>query len=78
MNHIPEPIKDKASRAFKTFKDKVMGLYKMVKGEKEEKSEESFNLVALEKAFDRAYRSYRINGRSRMDVETFLIGLDKT
>ena len=33
--------------------------------------EESFSSVELEQAFDRAYRSYRINGRSRMDVDTF-------
>ena len=31
----------------------------------------SFNLVELEQAFYRAYRSYGINGRSRMDVHTF-------
>ena len=27
INHVPKPIKDGASRAFKTFKDKVMELY---------------------------------------------------
>ena len=26
INHVPKPIKDGASRAFKTFEDKVMGL----------------------------------------------------
>ena len=26
VNHIPEPIKGKAGRAFETFKDKVVGL----------------------------------------------------
>ena len=31
----------------------------------------SFNSKELEQAFDRAYRSYRINGKSRMDVGTF-------
>ena len=34
VNHVPKTIKDKASRAFKTFKDKVMGLYNRVKGKK--------------------------------------------
>ena len=68
VNLIPEPIKEKASRAFKTFKDKIMEFYKRVKG-KEPK--ESFNPIELEQAFDRAYRSYRINGRSRIDVDTF-------
>ena len=33
VNHVPKTIKDKASRAFKTFKDKVMGLYNRVKGD---------------------------------------------
>ena len=32
INHVPKPIKDGASRAFKTFKDKVMGLYNRVTG----------------------------------------------
>ena len=32
VNHIPKTVKDKASRAFKTFKDKIMGLYNTVTG----------------------------------------------
>ena len=32
INHVPKPIKDGASRAFKTFKDKIMGLYNRVPG----------------------------------------------
>ena len=32
VNHIPKTVKDKVSRAFKTFKDKIMGLYNMVTG----------------------------------------------
>ena len=32
INHVPKPIEDKASRAFKTFKNKVMGLYDRIKG----------------------------------------------
>ena len=30
VNHVPKSVKDKASRAFKTFKDKIMGLYNRV------------------------------------------------
>ena len=30
INHVPKLIKDGASRAFKTFKDKIMGLYNRV------------------------------------------------
>ena len=33
--------------------------------------EESFNPIEHEQAFGSAYRSYRIDGRSRMDVDTF-------
>ena len=32
INQVPKPIKDGASKAFKTFKDKVMGLYNRVTG----------------------------------------------
>ena len=32
INHVPKPIKDGASKAFKTFKDKVMGLSNRVTG----------------------------------------------
>ena len=39
VNNVPEPIKEKASRAFKKFKGKIMGLYEWVKGEKELKKE---------------------------------------
>ena len=77
IRHVPKPIRNKASRAFKTFKDKVRGLYDRIKGEKEPKEEkqngeeDSFNPYEVERAFRGAYRSFRINGRSRMDVDTF-------
>ena len=80
VNHVPKTIKDEANRAFEAFKDKVMGLYNNLiskrnsikKKIKELKgSHESFNPIELEQAFNRAYRSYRINGRSRMDIDTF-------
>ena len=32
VNHVPKTIKDGASRAFKTFKDRIMGLYNMITG----------------------------------------------
>ena len=43
VNHVPKTIKDKASRAFKTFKDKVMGLYNRVKGEKNANTDNELN-----------------------------------
>ena len=32
IDHVPKPIKDGASKAFRTFWDKVMGLYNRVTG----------------------------------------------
>ena len=70
INHVPKPIKDGASRAFKTFKDKIMGLYNRVTGSgnrtleaqlKGSRSRET-KPIELEQAFRGAYRSYRING----------------
>ena len=54
-----------------------MGLYESFKGKGSEETnkffspKESFTPVELEQPFDTAYRSYRINGRSRVDVDTF-------
>ena len=38
VNHVPEPIKERVSRAFKTFKGKITGLYEMVRGKKNPKN----------------------------------------
>ena len=84
INHVPKPIKDGASKAFKIFKDKVMGLYNRVTGsagnETRIKESKPFKPIELEEA----YRSYRVNGRPKIDVDTFfnrirkeLIGLIK-
>ena len=75
INHVPKPIKDGASKAFKTFKDKVIGLYNRVTGstgnETRIKKPRPFKPIELEEAFGGAYRSYRINGKPKMDVDTF-------
>ena len=75
INHVPKPIKDGASKAFKTFKDKVMGLYNRVTGfagnETRIKGPEPFKSIEPEQAFGGAYRSYRVNGRPKIDVDTF-------
>ena len=94
INHVPKPIKDGASRAFKTFKDKIMGLYNRVTGSGNQTpeaqrsagpaTEEPKPFKPIEHEFGGSYRSYRINGRPKMDVDTFfnrirksLIGLIK-
>ena len=69
INHVPKPIKDGASKAFKTFKDKVMGLYNRVTGstgnETRIKEPKPFKPTELEQAFGGAYRSYRIMENQR-------------
>ena len=97
INHVPKPIKDGASREFKTFKDKVMGLYDKVAGSTQQSTGPStaelgaaisepkpFKPIELEQAFGGAYRSYRVNGSPKIDVDRFfnrirkeLIGLSK-
>ena len=75
INHVPKPIEDGASKAFKTFKDKIMGLYNRVTGsagnERRIKGPEQFKPIELEQAFRGAYRSYRVNGRPKIDVDMF-------
>ena len=79
INHVPKTIKDGTSRAFKTFKDKIMGFHNRLTGNQtQHKIEgggphkpEPLNPIELEQAFDGTYRSYRINGRPRMDADTF-------
>ena len=81
INHVPKPIKDGASKAFKTFKDKVMGLYNRVTGstgnETRIKESKPFKPIELEQAFVGAYRSYRINERPKIDVDTFFNRIGK-
>ena len=81
INHVPKPFKDGASKAFKTFKDKVMGLYNRVTGstgnETRIKEPKPFKPIELEQAFRGAYRSYRINGRPKIDVDAFFNRIGK-
>ena len=76
INNVPKPIKDGASKVFKTFKDKVMGLYNRVTGsagnETRIKEPKPFKPIELEQAFRGAYRSYRVNGRPKIDIDMFL------
>ena len=81
INHVPKPIKDGASKAFKTFKDKVIGLYNRVTGstgnETRIKEPKPFKPMELEQTFGGAYRSYRINGRPKIDVDMFFNRIGK-
>ena len=90
INHVPKPIKDGASKAFKTFKDKIMGWYNKVTGSTQWNTGHStteqgtastepkpFQPTELEQAFRGSYRSYRVNGRPKMDVDTFFKRIKK-
>ena len=90
INHVPKPIKDGASKVFKTFRDKVMGLYDRVAGsiqwstgpstaEQGAASAEPkpFKAIGLDQAFGGAYRSYRINGKPKIDVDKFFNRIKK-
>ena len=81
INHVPKPIKDGASRAFNTFKDKVMGLYNRVTGstgnETRIKEPKPFKPIELEQALGGPYRSYRVNGKPKIDVDTFFNRIGK-
>ena len=90
INHVPKPIKDGASKAFKTFKDKVMGLYNRVTGSTQRSTglsttergtastePEPFKSLKLEQAFNGAYRSYRIGGSPKIDVDMFFSRIRK-
>ena len=81
INRVPKPIKDDASKAFKTFKDKDMGFYNRVTGstgnETRIKEPKPFKPIELEQAFGGAYRSYRINGRPKTDVDAFFNRIEK-
>ena len=58
-----------------------MGLYNRVTGstgnETRIKEPKPFKPIELEQAFGGAYRSYRVNGRSKIDVDTFFSRIGK-
>ena len=66
INHVPKTIKDgakdgKDGKAFKTFKDKIMGFYNRVTGSTANQTQRSaepepFKPIELEQAFNRAYK----------------------
>ena len=76
VNHIPESIKEKASRMFKATKDKIMGLYKRFNGKEPE--EESFNSVEPKTRIDRIenqthIRTYQVTGSLNHDIPNLIL-----
>ena len=78
---FPNLLKMVQVKHLKPFKDKVMGLYNRVTGstgnETRIKEPKPFKPIELEQAFGGAYRSYRINGRPKIDVDTFFNRIGK-
>ena len=75
-NHVPEPIKDKVSKVFKTFKDKVMGLYNRVKGEKNtntgnELSERKTRISLIKDQTQ--VKTYEVTGNLNYDVSNLIL-----
>ena len=64
-------------KVFKTFKDKVMGLYNRITGSTQwsvglsTAEPKPFKPIELEQAFGGSFRSYRVNGRLKIDVDMF-------
>ena len=73
INHVPKPIEDGASKTFKTFNDKIMGLYNRATGSAGNQATEHpaigepepFKPIELEQAFGGSYRSYRVKWKTQ-------------
>ena len=81
INHVFKPIRDGASKAFIAFKNKIVGLYNRAAGftgnDTRPKGSTPFQPIELEQAFNGAYRSYRIGGKPKIDVDTFFYRIRK-
>ena len=68
-------------KRLKLLSIRFWGLYNRVTGSTGNgmriKEPKPFKPIELEKAFGGAYRSYRINGRSKIDVDTFFNRIGK-
>ena len=67
MTYVPKAIKDKASKAYKLMKSKVLGLYKSVERTEQpttkEETKQEIDFTPVEQAFNKVYRRYRVNGQ---------------
>ena len=83
VDYVPKSIKEPVGNAFSKVKSRIMGLYegarKTLKGEVEEQAEkedgegeenvEIFAPIELAKAMSDAYKSFRIYGRDKTDID---------
>ena len=80
VNHVPKPIKDKASRVFKTFKDKVMRLYNGVKGEKNTNTGNELNEreTRINPIKDQTrFKTYEVTSNLNHDVSNLILKIIK-
>ena len=72
INHVPKPIKDGAVKHLKLLRTRLCNRVTGSTGnETRIKEPKPFKPIELEQSFRGAYRSYRINGKPKMDVDTF-------
>jgi len=83
VGYVPKSIKEPVSSAFSKVKSKVMRLYegakKTLKGEVEEEAKKEHNEqdhaegpVEHKQAMNGAYKSFRLDGRGKTDVNSYL------
>ena len=76
VNHVPHPVKDKVSKACKTFKDKVMGLYNRVKVEKNTNTGNELNEreTRISLMVDQTrIKTYEVTGNLNHDVSDLIL-----
>ena len=74
INHVPKPIKMVQVKHLKLLRIRlwgcIIGLLVLLVMKRELKNPNHLP-IELEQAFGGAYRSYRVNGRPKIDVDTF-------
>ena len=78
---FPNLLKMVQVKRLKLLRINVMGLYNRITGstgnETRIKEPKPFKPIELEQTFGGAYRSYRVNGRPKIDVDTFFSRIRK-
>ena len=75
INHVPKQIKDRVSSLFRSAKRKFLKLFDKVtptnKVSPKEDTDSEIIFTPIKEAFNKAYRRFRFNSDSKVDVETF-------
>ena len=76
INHVPKPIKDGASRAFKTFKDKIMGLYNRVTGSNQPGTSNQAQLKGSRRPLGPSTQSHKTKPFNLIELEQAFSGVE--